>query len=89
MALMETCPWKVLLKRSKGSPMQLKQFLVMISRNSKSFESFVEQRRMEDLEDETEFPEDGQLESPHAAQHIIKMLCEKRSRPCERSMLSL
>lgn len=73
--------------------MQLKQFLVMISRNSKSFESFVEQQRQEGLEDMEmefpEFPEDGQLESPHAAQHVIKMLCEKRSRPCERSMLSL
>ena len=44
----------------------------------------------EDMEMEfPEFPEDGQLESPHAAQHVIKMLCEKRSRPCERSMLSL
>eukprot|EP00438_Fugacium_kawagutii_P022984 Skav236573 [mRNA] locus=scaffold2180:168170:168445:+ [translate_table: standard] len=89
----EKSSWQILLKtpqcQQPSRKVQLQQFMLLIHRQGKSFETFIQRQREQCFEEDMEELEE--LEQPHVntSQRKLKMMCSLVSRPCERCTLSL
>lgn len=88
----EKSSWQILLKtppcQQPSRKVQLQQFMMLVHRQGKSFETFIQRQREQCFEEDMEV-ELGDLEQPHTSKRKLKMIRALVSRPCERLTLSL